>query len=393
MTRWVHRIRAVVLVGWMLAASVTGYAQEYVPVEVTDVKDAPQRFWARGIVFRDVLKEHPGTTTLRVDDQTLTRFKLDTLGEVYAPAELVGRISSLPLDVEYLFSATVSQRGRTFLFLRRQKYIFLIKDVSVVTTDSVSIPDQLANMNRGLTTNIYNRVFASLEYIMADVEKDLFAYATSQNISMEKVFDVNAGHMARVTSSIHSALRRAEDRSKMPAQEFLVSLIVAMMAMQHGYVEVAPEQYIPADAAPVLTVAPADEEASKASESSWDLSAPPVVADEVVPEAAVEIVTPEPEPEAETKNETTGPDDPFWKDPAPAAEATAPAMDDPFWTDPDVAEQPAPEVVPTQETVEPAVDQPVSEEKPTKKKRSKKKATDPVPENEVKQEEPVTGQD
>lgn len=227
MTRWVHRIRAVVLGGWMLAASVTGYAQEYVPVEVTDVKDAPQRFWARGIVFRDVLKEHPGTTTLRVDDQTLTRFKLDTLGEVYAPAELVDRISSLPLDVEYLFSATVSQRGRTFLFLRRQKYVFLIKDVSVVTTDSVSIPDQLANMNRGLTTNIYNRVFASLEYIMADVEKDLFAYATSQNISMEKVFDVNAGHMARVTSSIHSALRRAEDRSKMPAQEFLVSLIVA----------------------------------------------------------------------------------------------------------------------------------------------------------------------
>jgi len=279
MTRWLKTIGAMGMFGWLLATGITVQAQEYIPVEVKDLKDSPQRFWARGIVFRDVLQELPGTRTLRLNDRTITRFALKELGEVYAFEDLVARSSSLPLGAEYLFSGTVIQRGRN--------YLFVIKDISSINTNSASIPDQLATINRGLSTNVYNRVFAALEGIMAEIQNELFAYATSQNISMETVFDVSAGHMQKVTSSIHTALRRAEERSKMPAQEYLVSLIVAMMAMQNGYVETAPKPYVP-EMKPAETPTAPMEITNEISESSWDQSTIQEIAPVVTPEITIE---------------------------------------------------------------------------------------------------------
>ena len=351
MTRWLKTICAMGISGWLLATSATVLAQEYIPVEVKDLKDSPQRFWARGIVFRDVLKEHPGSSTMRLDDRTITRLVLGTLGEVYAPAELVDRLSALPLDTEYLFSATVSQRGRKYFFQARQKYVVLIKDVAPGSTNSTSIPDQLAKIDMGLSTNIYNRVFASLEGIMAEVQKDLFAYATTQNIPIETLFDVNAGHIAKVSTSIHAALRRAEERSKMPAQEYLVSLIIAMMAAQNGYVQPAPKPYIP-EATPVTAAEPPMVLSSEPSESSWDLSTVPAVSPEVAQEVAPDVapeVAAEPEVVAPPAAETQ-PAEPVLEVPAvepeaaaePVVEATKPDAEievvetvDPFWSDPE----------------------------------------------------------
>jgi hypothetical protein len=383
MTRWKKTIHAAAIGACVLAMALPVRAQEYVPVDVNDVKVSPQRFWARGIVFRDVLKEHPGDRTLKIDGRTLTRLSTEKLGDVYAEEPLLTRIAHSPLDTEYLFSATISQREKKsfLIFGGGRKYIVTLRDMTDVSGSAASLPDQLANINRGLTTNIYNRVFASLESIMADVQKDLFAYATSQNIPIETVFDVNAGHMAKVTSSIHAALRRAEQNSKTPVQEYLVNLIVAMMAMQNGYVEPAPQVYVPE----ALPDEPSVIDTNALDASSWDLSvstepepAPepevepePTVESEPAPETAAEIdvepvaepaleevvveeavmeepaasesienieqeptavAAPEVEPTAEVKTdvEVIGPDDPFWQDTetVPAVETNnTPAVD------------------------------------------------------------------
>lgn len=326
-------LRALGLTVVVSMAVLPATAQEYLPTEAAALKASPQRFWARGVVFQDTLKEAPGDRTLRIDDRTFTRFFTEELGEVYAAEEAVEPLRAATVGETYLFSGTVNQRGR--------QYLYIIRAIEPVKKDVATVVEQLEEINRGITTNPYNRVFVALESIMAEIQKDLFAYATAQKITVRELFDVNAGHMGKVQSSIHAALRRAEENSRTPSQEYLVSMIVAMMAMQNGYVEPKPDTFVPDETAPETPVV-VEDAAPAVSEEDWDLIDQPLTADPAATETE-----PATEPVAET--EPVGDEAP-----APDADAAADVAAD---IETDAVAEPVEETPAVEETpVEPVVE-------------------------------------
>jgi len=301
-------LRALGLTVVVSMAVLPATAQEYLPTEAAALKASPQRFWARGVVFQDTLKEAPGDRPLRLDNRAFYRFVTEELGDVYAAEEAVESLRSATPGDAYLFSGTVSQRGR--------QYYYIIRSIEPVKKDVATVVQQIEEINRSITTNPYNRVFIALEAIMADIQKDLFAYATARKVPVRDLFDPAAGHMGKVQSSIHAALRRAEEKSRTPSQEYLVSMIVAMMAMQNGYVEPKPDTYVPDQDAPE-TPAALEDAAPAVSEADWDLIDQPLSADPAATETepATEV---ESEPATEPATET-GP----VSDEAPALDADA----------------------------------------------------------------------
>lgn len=263
-------------------------AQDYMPVEIRDLKSSPQRYWAKGIVFRDTLKTVPGTRTLRIDDRTITRFETEQIGELYAVGESIDRLRQLTPGMEYLFSGTVAQRGRN--------YFIVVRDASSIAEKAEKVPEMMGAINLDNPTNEYNRVFASLEQIMKEVQKDIFAYATAQNITVKEMFDHKGEHRDKIFNSIRLNVRKIEEQSKIPAQEYLISLIVAIMAMQQGYTEAAPPVYHPDDSSVTSVVEKIEETSAvpveEVAEENWDLSASPDPAPvvETVPAAPVEEV-------------------------------------------------------------------------------------------------------
>jgi hypothetical protein len=389
-------------------------AQDFQPAEVADLKASPQRFWARGVVFRDTLKEAPADRTLRIDDRTYTRFFTADLGEAYATEEAVESLRAATTGEAYLFSGTVSQRGRQFFYI--------IRSIEPVKKDVATVVEQLEEINRGITDNPYNRVFIALESIMADIQKDLFAYATAQKLEVRDLFDPAAGHMGKIQSSIHAALRRAEEKSRTPSQEYLVSMIVAMMAMQNGYVEPKPDSFVPDETAAEEAPAVLEEAAPAVSEEDWDLIDQPLTDAPAATEPAMETeAEAETEPAAETMEEAPAEasDDEGVASVEPAAEETTeevpaealtdeaadePAAgvpaetpevevigpDDPFWNDPPAPETPGETSAPAEPvTDEPTADEPVADEMVTEAQTPEAPAMEEAATEEPAVEKPV----
>jgi hypothetical protein len=268
-------------------------AQEYVPTEVKDIKENPQRFWAKGIVFRDTLKSFPDNRTLKIDNRVGVRFFTEELGEMYVPSEMVDVVNKLTLGSQYLFSGTVAQRGR--------EYYVIVKEAATVAETLMQVPEIMESINLNNPTSEYNRVIATLETIMKDVRQELFAYATANNITIKELFDRDGEHRSKVIGSVRTNLRKIEERSKMPSQEFLVSLIVSFMAVQQGYVEPSatvyqPEQSVVSDNTDNQEIisenTPTQEMGEEISKGDWDLSstsapAESVTVEEVAPVADV----------------------------------------------------------------------------------------------------------
>jgi len=233
----------VVAAAWMIDSPVAR-AQDYVPVQISDIKNSPQRYWAKGIVFRDVLTEAPQKKRRSIDDRDVTRFYTEQIGELYAEDGVLETLRALPVDREYLFAGTVGQRGRN--------YYVVVQRVAGQVDPELNFQEQLRALNLANPTNVYNMAIQTLFGIMREVEADLTGYAAPQNLEVGQLFDVNSEHYGRISTSVRNVLRRVEDQSKMPSSEFLVNLIISMMAVQRGHGEAAQADYQPAPDAELI---------------------------------------------------------------------------------------------------------------------------------------------
>lgn len=292
MTEFMRRLMVTVVITLLVTASLTqAQKPEYAPVDVEVIKASPQMFWAKGIVFRDVLKQHPDGKSTKIDGRRAIKFKTENLGEVYCEPGVAEQIRNLELGQEYLFAGVVGQRKSRFF--GRGKYLAIIQQVTAQNTDASLVPDAISGLNLKNSTNIYNMVFVTLDQIMRAVEKDMFAAANSQGISIQQMFDPAKPQLDRVKTSIRKVLRETEEQSKLPMEEYFISLIVSLMALQHGYTEPAPTSFIP-DTGGSTSEAYVAEEPVTSSEpqitrESWDLSEKEANAD------AASAPAPEPE--------------------------------------------------------------------------------------------------
>lgn len=267
----IHRILNLVAcagIGLMLVPTVA-LSQNYGYVDLEDLKVSPHLYWAKGIVFRDVLSVEPGGKTKKLDDRSFHRFETRELGEVYADTDSLSKFDGLAVDKEYYFSGTIAQKGR--------KYYYIVNNVSAYVNDAEYLKSLLSELNNEKPTNQYNQVFMVLENIMQDVHNDLFGYSTTQNIPINKLIG-DPAYRQIVAAACRTALRRFEDTTEGSAKELFISTIISMMALQYGYADTsdpqAYEAYDPDEAVEEVENAELQKssEYKGPSEEEWDLS-------------------------------------------------------------------------------------------------------------------------
>lgn len=274
------------LLGWaLLAGSIflvgTRLDAEEIPaVDIADLKTSPQRYWAGFFVFKDVLQEKPGGTTLRIDKRKITRFRTRELGDVYAEQHLLTRLSKLKLGEEYLLVGTVSQKknwlGSLFggLLGDRGKFIVIVKDITMYKKDTGDVPGMMSIIERVNTTNVYNRTLLVLQDIIEVVNEDMFGYASAQNLTLAEAF-ARPESRDKLGASVRAALRKYEDRNRTSSQELFIQIVMSFIAYQNGLVDLAKPVYEPEPLDPgapaVLDEGGANRNSPETPES-WDLS-------------------------------------------------------------------------------------------------------------------------
>lgn len=292
---------------FLIATTVYSRAQskDFIPVNVEDIKKNPQVFWAKGIVFRAVLDEIPKSRVVKIDGRDVIQFKTKELGDVYAELIVAEEIKNLELGEEYLFSGVIGQTKRTF-FGGGGDYFAIIQKVAKPIADGSLARKSIADLKLKDTTNIYNMVFITLDQIMRAVEKDMFATVNSQGLTVQQMFDPGKPQLDKMKTSVRKILREVEENSKLPLEEYFVSLIISIMALQHGYVEQANEEFHPDDiTAEESSSAITDQDLeiidSKVTKDDWDLSEKPATVPEVMETFAAEAAAADASAEAVTQ--------------------------------------------------------------------------------------------
>lgn len=317
--------------GAILLAFVVGTpAQEaFQRVDVRDLERNPQRYWARGIVFEDVLTAHPAGSTLRIDDQTHERLRTKTLGEVYAAPTAREKLRQLPLQKAYLFSGTVLQlesgmgRGWFRGFRGGGDFLYVIQDVSVpVEAFSEAVQDLEA-----MQTAIMEAEDAAIPVelspvleVLRSVEQGLFTFAQDNGVAVETLFDPDSEFAEMPARLALQEIRRMERTEGFSVQLFLADYSISLL--RRRYRPDVPLDYIEASLTPDsealdddrmdmaslpdemnddwvgwFAPAPTEEPAASPLEDSPGDAVPPFI-EEQPPEATIEAADPSPiEPE------------------------------------------------------------------------------------------------
>lgn len=273
-------------------------AQEFIPVKTKDIKESPQVFWAKGIVFRDVLSAYPKSKSLSIDGRRVTLFRTEALGDVYADKDLLETLKSLEIGGEYLFSGSVGQTKGGF-FSGSGEYVVIVQHVIKPEADSSTVAEKLAELNLVNSSNAYNQIFMALGQIMKAVEGDAYALANSEGITLKEMFDPANPRIDKLSTSVRKILRDVEEDNKMPTEELFVRIIISLIATDLGFAEPAAPAYKPEDtgisaeeSAVIEAPALVDPDMTK---DAWDLSATnpaPVAEESTVEPAQTEAVAP-----------------------------------------------------------------------------------------------------
>lgn len=273
------RVLAVAAV--LMVAGSVARAQDFESIPATELRDQPQRYWARGFVVQDTLVAHAGEESRKIGDRKASPFRTEILGDCFVDHQLRDVLNSLELGKPYLFAGTVYQERRG-LFSRDLRYTIVIKRITATMDDSAELARKLAA--EAAARGPFAETFASMDRVLTAAQQDLLAYAASSNIAMEALFEASSPHAARVTQAIRQSLTRNEIDSKVPMVEFLARIMTGLLAARNGALAPEPE--------PVVEPAPEPVAAVETPESAEQEDA--VAADEPVAELEPALVVERP---------------------------------------------------------------------------------------------------
>ncbi len=345
-----------IFAGWL---SLGVRAQDFKPVKVDELKESPQRYWAKGVIFEDTLAERPEERVREVGDTRTYRFETRELGDCYADETIVDMVRNLEPGEAYMFAGTVYQYKR--------RYYFIVQDVSDIATDFDDFDEVIRSSTEGYHP-FYGQAIAELNRMLESAQKELFAYTKEKNVAMEDLFDPEKGHLNVVATSLRNSLRTFEDEYSMPTQEFIITLLSTLMAEKYGYLQTnGGSTYDPETSAIEIDMfaipdASAADAVSPIEEIEDSLIVSPTV-EEPVENNAIEILPPPTdeydliEDMAETEVDAVEPE-PLPSDPAMEPETETVAVE------PDVemtALEPAAEEVPEMPAIEEAAPEPAGD--------------------------------
>ncbi len=249
------RTRALLLAALLTAGTnavgpATAQTQEFRTTPAKEVRANPQRFWARGVVFRDVLAEPIGEKgARRIAGRKAYPFTTKVVGVCHADESILPALRELPPGQEYIFTATVySDR---IGFIRRQtKYFILVTGVMAPVGKLGELADDVeaALANAG-TTNVFTPPMLVLRELMVRIQAALTAEAETAGYPRSELFDPESEHFEKLEQIIRRAVGELETETKVPAREQFIETIRALLAMKEG-VFATPDE--PVDSRPAL---------------------------------------------------------------------------------------------------------------------------------------------
>ncbi len=189
----------------------------YVPLDT--LRDAPQRVWAKPIVFKDVLKSKPGTRSLKINDKYYARFETAGLGSVYANDDVKRELQAATTGKEHIFSGTVLNRRSSF-------YIIVTSAV-----EPQANPDEPSTIigkliNRSVNNELRNhKAQVALVQLLDTVQGDMLVYARQNDIPFKDLFNERSSHSERAIDIIRSSIDPLNYSAEMKPGEILAQLL------------------------------------------------------------------------------------------------------------------------------------------------------------------------
>ncbi len=276
-------------------------------VDIRDLQRNPQRYWARGLVFEDVLTGHPRGSTIRVEDRTYERLSTETLGTVYATTSAAEKLRTLPLQKTYLFSGTVLQQdaGLARRWMRGSPdFIHVVQDVSVpVEAYTEAVADMEAMQAAVLEAEeaaVPSELVPVMDVLRA-VERGLFTFAQENDIDVAELFDPESEFAEMPARLALQEIRRMERAQGFSVQLFLADYSIGLLRRRYRpdapihYSEVRPLPAEPEEEPIEIAAAPAP---PRDEWADWFQPAPEEEPSPTVPppeeEPTVAVAEPEP---------------------------------------------------------------------------------------------------
>ena len=226
-----------VRLGWaVLALAFCGVARadEYNKVTTAELRDNPKSYWARGIVFSDVLEAVPEAKQEKIGDRRYLPVQLRALGTCYVDVDLEEKLRGLTVGDEYVYAGSVYQQD-SGVFFSKSKFYVVIKRISKPikgTEDLVAVIREA--LSERLAESPYAAPFRSLNEVLASAQKELEAYSATSNLQVEALFAADSLHANRVGQAVRQALVEQERSSRIPIPAFTVNLVTALLAIRNG---------------------------------------------------------------------------------------------------------------------------------------------------------------
>jgi hypothetical protein len=197
--------------------------EQYKSVETSELLKAPQKYWARPIVFKDTLIEPPEDARVDIEGKRYAAFSTRDVGACYASADLLPAMSALEVNREYLFSGTVFQnRGRYVPVIHAYTPAMDVKKLSVdLKTVAEETPDSFTNQSV--------RPMADL---LAAVQSAQVAYAKEKNIPLCQLYDPTSEHFVKAMDIARTAIYKSEQKNNTASAEILAQYLSTVLAKQ-----------------------------------------------------------------------------------------------------------------------------------------------------------------
>ena len=279
----------------MIAPEAFGQS-EYKMVAASALVSNPQNFWARGIVFHDILVSAPQEgSSLKIDGKLYKALVLKTVGSCYIENSLVPLARELPLDRRVVFKGTVLQSVSSWFFGKKIYLVIITGFEAAVDTDKLS--DNFEKMYNRMDQVPPKGSTQALTSLLAEIQTALSTYACANNVEVSQLLSDDAEASKKALGVIYDSIHDLELKNKTTSAEILASYILTFLRAEYS------KEEAPAEPAKAPASIPAPAPAIAPEPAKTEPAAPPVAAPVVEPApAAPVVVTPPPAPVVETSS-------------------------------------------------------------------------------------------
>ncbi|MCO5045025.1 MAG: hypothetical protein J5I99_05410 [Verrucomicrobia bacterium] len=242
MSAFLRPTRAVTLLAALLLTARPAHAQQ--EVKTTPAKEVaanPQRYWARGVVFRDELISPPGKETLSIAGTRVHKFTTKTIGDCYADERVLAALQELAPSREYIFAASVfsQQTG----FLRKKTHYRVVVNGIIIPADNVSdLPNTIETAIAQIEEdNPLRQNLVTLKNLIVNVQEALTAMAATEQISRAEYLNPKSESFDKLIQTSRRAINDLETETKVPGREQLAQILASLVALEEGALKPAPQ--------------------------------------------------------------------------------------------------------------------------------------------------------